>query len=716
MSVTVRPTSLLAASRGARTALPATTAALGLLVALGLASGAMWSTADSERVVRDVGYGLPALEAGRWWTVLTGPLFAVDPRGYVPVLVSLALLGGFAEWRFGRARALAAAGLCQVVAVVAAAAAVSLMSGGGWAWAGSLASSLDVGPSAGVVGAAAAATATVSSPWRGRLRLCLLMWAGLSVLYVGSLPDVEHAIAVVLGLVAGPLLLGRPPGLELRRLTAREHRLLASAFLVVSALAALLSTLAPVVGPLTTPVGGPVRLAAVQAAHVLPGGAALHAVSFLVLARVVVRGRRSTWWAALAAVALVTTVQTVAALGFISHDHACWPVLVDNAILNLVGLGILLAGRHAFGTVSPRRPNGMRASLHRPGRPQELRQATRMLQTHGAVGRLAWMSTWRGNRWFFGPDRRGYVAYRIRSGVALALGDPVGDTPSSRAALLVDFALWARRDGLVPCVFAASPETAHSAAALGWRSVEVAQEAVVDLATLDFVGRRWQDVRTALNQAGRRGIRFRLVRLADEPSCVRDEVEQLSRNWVRDKGLPELGFTLGGVEEALDPRVLVGLAVDDAGTLHGVTSWLPVHRPGDGRVTGWTLDVMRRRPDGFRGAIEFLIASACAEFRRRGYDVVSLSAAPLARLTEEPRHGLEAVLDRLGERLEPWYGFRSLQAFKAKFQPRYEPLHLLFPDEAALPRIGLAVAAAYLPGSPWRATLTWRQAGSTHAE
>jgi lysylphosphatidylglycerol synthetase-like protein (DUF2156 family) len=111
---------------------------------------------------------------------------------------------------------------------------------------------------------------------------------------------------------------------------------------------------------------------------------------------------------------------------------------------------------------------------------------------------------------------------------------------------------------------------------------------------------------------------------------------------------------------------------------------------------------MRRRPEGFRGVIEFLIASACTEFRARGFDVVSLSAAPLARLTDEPRHGLEAVLDRLGERLEPWYGFRSLQAFKAKFQPDYEPLHLLFPDEAALPRIGLAVASAYAPGSAWR--------------
>lgn len=702
MSVTVRPNALLAASRGARTALPVTTAGVALLVAVGVASGAMWSSAEGARVVRDVGYGLPAFEAGRWWTLLTGTLFAGDPRGYLPVLISLALLGGFAEWRYGRARALAAAGLCQIVAVVTAAAILAATRAWGWTWAESLAHSLDVGPSAGVVGAAAAATATLSPPWRGRLRASLLIWAALSLVYVGSLPDVEHAIALLLGLVAGPLLLARPPALVLRRLTARDHRLLVSGFLAVSAAAALLSSLAPPAGPLTAPVAGSVRFAAVHASHVLPGGAVVHAVVFVVLARLALRGRRRTWWAALAAVGVVTTVQVVAVLGLVSRDHTCWPVLLDNAILNTAGVGILLAGRHAFRNVSPRRSSGMRASLHWFARPQERQHATALLQAHGAVGRLAWMTTWRGNSWFFSADRRGFLAYRVGSGVALALGDPIAETRSSRSALLLDFAERARRDGLVPCVFAAGAETVDSAMTLGWRSVEVAQEAVIDLAALDFVGRRWQDVRTALNQAARRGITFRLVRLADEPDPVRDQVEEISRGWLREQGLPELGFTLGGVEEALDPQVLVGLAVDEEGTVHGVTSWLPIHRPGDGRVTGWTLDVMRRRPDGFRGVIEFLIARACTEFRSRGYSVVSLSAAPLARLTDEPRHGLEAVLDRLGERIEPWYGFRSLQAFKAKFQPVYEPLHLLFPDEAALPRIALAVASAYAPGPAWR--------------
>ncbi len=48
-----------------------------------------------------------------------------------------------------------------------------------------------------------------------------------------------------------------------------------------------------------------------------------------------------------------------------------------------------------------------------------------------------------------------------------------------------------------------------------------------------------------------------------------------------------MGFTLGGVDEALDPDTMVGLAVDADVTVHGVTSWLPVYSAGgDGHAAG----------------------------------------------------------------------------------------------------------------------------------
>jgi lysylphosphatidylglycerol synthetase-like protein (DUF2156 family) len=126
---------------------------------------------------------------------------------------------------------------------------------------------------------------------------------------------------------------------------------------------------------------------------------------------------------------------------------------------------------------------------------------------------------------------------------------------------------------------------------------------------------------------------------------------------------------------------------------------MPVYR--EGALVGLTLDFMRRRADGFRVAMEFLIASAALSAQEQGLEFLSLSGAPLAGSdTTEPdldRSALDGLLDLLGRTLEPVYGFRSLLAFKAKFQPRHRPVYMVFPDAAALPTIGIAVGRAYLP-------------------
>ena len=75
---------------------------------------------------------------------------------------------------------------------------------------------------------------------------------------------------------------------------------------------------------------------------------------------------------------------------------------------------------------------------------------------------------------------------------------------------------------------------------------------------------------------------------------------------------------------------------------------------------------------------------------------------------------MDDFLDRLGGTLEPYYGFRSLHAFKAKFQPRVDPLYLVFPDEAALPRIGVALSSAYLPQAGLRDLVTLTRSGAPH--
>lgn len=324
--------------------------------------------------------------------------------------------------------------------------------------------------------------------------------------------------------------------------------------------------------------------------------------------------------------------------------------------------------------------------VRRAGGSTDSGQAEVLLETHGG-GTISWMTTWPGVEYLYGED--GYVAYRRHAGVAIAIGDPVGSATWRQLAPAV-FAAYCDRESLVPAWFSVGEETTE-----GMRRVQVAEDTLLDLPGLEFRGKKWQDIRTARNRAAKDGITFRMVTLADENQDVIRQVRAVSRSWLKGKRTPELGFTLGGVTEAMDPRVRVGIAVDQDGTVHGVTSWLPITGE-DGKPRGWTLDMMRRKPNGFKPVVEFLIAEACLTFQAEGAELVSLSGAPLVRSDHAKAGLVQKMLDVTGKLMEPLYGFASLHAFKAKFSPRREPLYLAYRGTGDLPRIGAAILRAYL--------------------
>ncbi|MBV9846770.1 MAG: DUF2156 domain-containing protein, partial [Kutzneria sp.] len=308
---------------------------------------------------------------------------------------------------------------------------------------------------------------------------------------------------------------------------------------------------------------------------------------------------------------------------------------------------------------------------------------------------LAHMITWPGNHYWFTDCGRSAMAYRVVATVALTTGGPVGD-PALRQEAVRGFETFCRRNGWIPCLYSITDEVRDIAIDLDWKAVQVAEDTVVPLAGLEFTGKKWQDIRTALNKAGKAGITAEWLNYSEAPLSITDQIRVISEEWVADKGMPEMGFTLGGMDELNDPDVRCLIAVDTDRTVHGITSWLPVYR--DGKPVGWTLDFMRRRGNGFRGVMEFLIASAAQSLKQEGAEFLSLSGAPLARLDRgEQVTALQRILDVTGKALEPVYGFRSLLSFKAKFQPEYRPLYMAYPDSSTLPVIGNAIGRAYLP-------------------
>ncbi len=675
---------------------PFTVVVVTVMLVAAVASGALWTNAPEHDWYSAVAYGLPALAAGKWWTLITGAFFAMNPLYYIPVAGGFALLVGLAERRMGTLRTAVVTVAGQVVGVVGAAIVLLVLRGTGWDWAQRLAQQTDLGFSAGTLVVMAMLTAAVRAPWRLRLRAALCVYVGVAVLYVGTLADLEHAVAVAAALPVSRRLAGPYGSAVAGHPNRREWRLLAVIGLVIVAVVQAVTYLAPADGPLGSTRDGDSSLIELAITLVVIG----------LLTNGLRKGKRVAWrWAVAVAgfyvfAALLIAVAAVLGALFdldVTVDRV--PFIIADGLLWAAMLAVLVLGRGAFRV--PARRHRRRAVGT-----SDVPAATALLQRHGG-STLSWLTTWPDNAHFFAADGESFIAYRRHAGVAIALGDPIGP-PASAAGTITEFARLCDHSGLTPCMFSVTAKGLAAAREMGWLHVQVAEDTLIDLGALEFRGKSWQSVRSAINRAAKEGVQFRMVVLAEQSWALVTQVRAVSEEWVGEKGMPEMGFTLGGVDEALDPRTRVGLALAADGSVQGVTSWLPVHN-GAGEVSGWTLDLMRRRTDGFKPVMEYLIASSCLAFQAEGARFVSLSGAPLARAPgAAPAAPLERLLDSFGGAMEPYYGFRSLHSFKTKFQPRYEPMYLAYRDEADLPRIGVALARAYLPDTSLRALVRLR--------
>jgi phosphatidylglycerol lysyltransferase len=321
---------------------------------------------------------------------------------------------------------------------------------------------------------------------------------------------------------------------------------------------------------------------------------------------------------------------------------------------------------------------------------------------HQGGGPLSWMALWEPNTYWFSPDGQGAVAFQQHGMVALTLGGAFGPRQGQQA-VTEGFLAHCQRQALVPALYSCDDSMWPVLRERGFARVPVAQETRLAVRELEFKGKEWQNVRTALNRASKLGVEAVWGPYHALPASLRLKLNEVSEEWAANKSVPEMGFTLGGVDELDDDEVLCCLAVDAAGTVHGVTSWLPVY--DGGRLASRTLDVMRRGAGGFPGVMEFLIASAVLELRD-SVEVISLSGSPLANDggtqdgdgNRDSAENLVRILDLVGHALEPVYGFRSLAAFKSRFKPEYRALYLYYQDPLHLPAIGRALTRAYLPG------------------
>ncbi|MGH2989643.1 MAG: phosphatidylglycerol lysyltransferase domain-containing protein, partial [Solirubrobacterales bacterium] len=328
----------------------------------------------------------------------------------------------------------------------------------------------------------------------------------------------------------------------------------------------------------------------------------------------------------------------------------------------------------------------------------------RPLVTHGATGddrrrarelvraygsdTLAYFDLHRGKSYFFSSDGRAMIAYAYMGGYALVSADPVG-APNSVGRVLDEFLGFCRRRGWEVAFLAVRESDAPLYEERGFHAVYLGDEAIIPCTEFTLSGGGMKPVRSAVGRVAK-GHRFQLIRESDASAPLVEQLNAISEEW--REGEQERGFTMELARDVTgdEPDLLLAIALDRDEKPAAFLRLVPCY----GDDPGYSLDLMRRRPDAVNGITEFLIANSALALGAQGFHRLSMNFAAWGRLFDESR-GLgpgERVEKAIAKALNPFFQIQSLRDFNRKFAPQWLPRSIVVEDPAALPRVGALYA------------------------
>ncbi len=317
----------------------------------------------------------------------------------------------------------------------------------------------------------------------------------------------------------------------------------------------------------------------------------------------------------------------------------------------------------------------------------EREQAKAIVEQHGqsSLARFALLDD---KSYYFSPSGQTVIAYVAKGRGAIALGDPIGPS-SDRQEAIVGFRTFCDRNDWHPAFYQTLPDDLALYEALGFQTLNIGEEAIVDLHQFTLEGKAGRHLRTATNKFTKQGYRVQYY----APPVTDDllaELQAISDDWLEAMEGAEKKFSLGWFDPDYLRDCKIAVVEDAQGIPIAFANLVPEYQLNEA-----TLDLMRHRREVEHGAMDFLFVSLIQHSQAQGYDSFNLGLVALAGVGDLPQATpIEKGIHYLYEHLNSIYNFQGLRAYKDKFHPRWEPRYFVYPRLADLPAVVVALVRA----------------------
>ena len=290
----------------------------------------------------------------------------------------------------------------------------------------------------------------------------------------------------------------------------------------------------------------------------------------------------------------------------------------------------------------------------------------------------------------------GVIAYIVQARVALAAGDPVC-APEDIRDFADEFRQFCKKHRRRCCFHPVTERCKEVLKDLGFGIMKTGEEPIIDLNKLSWAGGKFKDLRHDTGRAKKQGMSVVEYRpLEGRRTDWEEQMEELSRIWVKAKNSGEFSFLIGApsLDNPGERKYLLVLKDDMVEAFMVCT---PVYSRN-----GIYFDIMRRKEKPLPGTAQLLITEALQFFKQHGYELATMGTIPLANeYVEDPDQAriVELALDFTFDHLGHFHHLKPLYQFKEQFGASWwEGRYLAYYSSQFNPVILYAILKAYDPG------------------
>jgi phosphatidylglycerol lysyltransferase len=306
---------------------------------------------------------------------------------------------------------------------------------------------------------------------------------------------------------------------------------------------------------------------------------------------------------------------------------------------------------------------------------------------------IAYLALENDKRYLFGKNIDGVCPYQVVGNVFVVCGDMICDKKDG-FLFLNEILSFCNQNGYKIIFLNITDAFLELYKMAGFGLLKYGEDACFRLADYNLAGGRVAKVRAAINHANKAGITVMEYKpLVLRNPAVENQISDITKEWLSNKGGVEMGFMLGGtgLENPLSRRYFY--AEDNEGKMLGFVVFLP-YLSGK----GYLADVTRRRSDAPQGVLEKITYDAFMQMKDEGVVWGNMGLSPLYNVAANDKAAItEKLFNYIYKNMNNSYGFKALHHAKEKYAPtEWQPRYLAYSPRPFSPNLAYAIVRVQL--------------------